>query len=149
MRCDVTRVDFYILKSDAARARLKLACRIAEKAMLKDRHVFIHTDETHEAQQLDEMLWTFSQNSFVPHKVIDNADGASTAEPVLIGTSIEPSGNTWDTLINLAAEVPEFFSRYERVAEVVDGESNRRNDGRERFRYYRDRGYQLNTHEIE
>jgi DNA polymerase-3 subunit chi len=51
-------------------------------------------------------------------------------------------------LINLAAEVPEFFSRYERVAEVVDADAVRREQSRERYRFYRDRGYKLNTHQV-
>ncbi len=51
-------------------------------------------------------------------------------------------------LINLAADVPDFFSRYERVAEVVDGNSARREQSRERYRFYRDRGYKLNTHQV-
>ena len=50
-------------------------------------------------------------------------------------------------MINLAAEVPEFFSRYQRVAEVVDGHAERRERSRDRYRFYRDRGYKLNTHQ--
>jgi DNA polymerase-3 subunit chi len=51
-------------------------------------------------------------------------------------------------MINLAAEVPEFFSRYRRVAEVVDGDATRRAQSRDRYRFYRDRGYTLNTHQV-
>jgi DNA polymerase-3 subunit chi len=51
-------------------------------------------------------------------------------------------------LINLAADVPDFFSRYERVAEIVDGNAERRAQSRERYRFYRDRGYQLNSHQV-
>ena len=50
--------------------------------------------------------------------------------------------------MNLAADVPEFFSRYERVAEVVDANTERRERSREGYRFYRDRGYQLNTHQV-
>ena len=53
-----------------------------------------------------------------------------------------------EVLINLADEVPDFFSRYARVAEIVDADAIRREKGRERFRFYRDRGYQLQTHQL-
>ena len=145
----MTRIDFYILSSEANRARLTFACRIAEKAMLNQHNVLIHTAADHEANELDELLWTFSQSSFVPHRIFRDGEPALENEPVLIGAGAEPQSDRCDMLINLASEVPEFFSRYERVAEVVDSEQERRNAGRRRFRYYRDRGYQLNTHEID
>ena len=69
-------------------------------------------------------------------------------EPVLIGLSQPPAEGRWDVLINLAPAVPEFFSRYERVAEVVDANAVRREQSRERYRFYRDRGYPLNTHQV-
>jgi DNA polymerase III subunit chi len=69
-------------------------------------------------------------------------------EPVLIGVNQPPGPGRWDVLVNLGADVPEFFSRYERVAEVVDANAVRREQSRERYRYYRDRGYKLNTHQV-
>lgn len=144
----MTQVDFYIIKDRNPEARLSLACRIAEKAMQKKHHVLINAASKAECSRLDELLWTFSQGSFVPHRVIDAGAGQDGPEPVLIGCGAEPTGETWDLLINLANDVPEFFSRYERVAELVDGDEQRRQEGRERFRYYRDRGYELNTHNI-
>ena len=73
---------------------------------------------------------------------------AAIAEPVVIGHDQEPPEESWDVMINLAAQVPDFFSRYQRVAEVVDSDEQRRNQGRERFRYYRERGYELRTHRL-
>jgi DNA polymerase III subunit chi len=145
----VTQVDFYILQGDSADQRLILACRIADKAYQQEQHVLINTDSPAESARVDGLLWTFAQNSFVPHRVIDaGARDEQRAEPVLIGCGIAPDEEAWNVLINLAGEVPEFFSRYERVAEVVDGNDQRRAEGRERFRFYRDRGYELNTHRL-
>ena len=144
----MTQVDFYIIKDRNPDARLTVACRIAEKAMQKQHQVLINTASKAESKRLDELLWTFSQGSFVPHRVIEADADQSGPETVLIGCGTEPAGETWDLLINLASDVPEFFSRYQRVAELVDGDEQRRQEGRERFRYYRDRGYELNTHNI-
>ena len=144
----MTQVDFYILPSDSQDGRLLLACRIADKALQQGGHVLINTDSSAESARLDELLWTFSQGSFIPHRVIEDGAGADLAEPVLIGCGVAPDHEEWQVLINLAASVPEFFSRYRRVAELVDGNEQRRALGRERFRFYRDRGYELTTHRM-
>ncbi len=90
----------------------------------------------------------FSQGSFIPHRIVRGELAQPALEPVLIGVNQPPAPGRWDVLINLAAEVPEFFSRYERVAEVVDANAVRREQSRERYRFYRDRGYKLNTHQV-
>jgi DNA polymerase-3 subunit chi len=144
----VTQVDFYILDSDSDDARLQLTCKIVEKATQLDHHVFVHSASDAEAAALDELLWTLSQGSFIPHRVVRTPLEGAPPEPVLIGVNQTPGAGRWDVLINLAAEVPEFFSRYERVAEVVDADAVRRAQSRERYRFYRDRGYKLNTHQV-
>jgi DNA polymerase III subunit chi len=144
----VTQVDFYILDSDSDDARLLLACKIVDKATQLDHHVYLHSTSDDEARKLDELLWTFAQGSFIPHVVVRGELEAPPLEPVLIGVNRPPSPGRWDVLVNLAAEVPEFFSRYERVAEVVDANAARREQSRERYRFYRDRGYKLNTHQV-
>ena len=93
------------------------------------------------------MLWTFRDISFIPHgrDAVDSDVAQRLA--ATIGNGNEPKGDS-DVLINLSPEVPPFFSRFERVAELVDNDDKRRNAGRERFRYYRDRGYPLESHNI-
>lgn len=144
----MTQVDFYISGSDSDNARLHLACKIVDKATQLDHHVFIHSTSDDEARQLDELLWTFSQGSFIPHRIVRAALEQAPPEPVLIGVNQPPAPGRWNVLVNLAADVPEFFSRYERVAEVVDANALRREQSRERYRFYRDRGYKLNTHQV-
>jgi DNA polymerase-3 subunit chi len=144
----VTQVDFYISASDSNDARLKVACKIVDKAFELDHHVFVHASTDDEARQLDELLWTFSQGSFIPHRVVREPLMEPPRERVLIGMTEPPATGRWDVLVNLAPQVPEFFSRYERVAEVVDANAERRERSRERYRFYRDRGYKLNTHQV-
>lgn len=142
----MTLVDFYILDNDSADARLRHACRLVEAAVEKNLHVFIHSDSDADARKLDELLWTFSQGSFIPHRVLRDAPQTPPIEPVLIGVNLPPVGERWDLLVNLAADVPEFFSRYERVAEFVERDPAQRGVSREHYRFYRDRGYNLTTH---
>ena len=143
----MTRVDFYILDESSDTGRLRVAARIAEKAMHQNQHVYINTSGAAESSRLDEILWTFSQGSFVPHGVVDATPAEAGAEPVLIGSAVEIN-EPCEVLINLGPEVPEFFSRYDRVAEIVDAEATRRDAGRTRYKYYRDRGYELKSHNL-
>ncbi len=124
--------------------------------MQKQMQVYLHAAGDSDARTLDQLLWTFSQGSFIPHRVVDTSHKPPFDEPVLIGRhdSAEASESevqvdrSWDLMINLAPVVPEFFSRYDRVAEVIDGDPARREKGRDRFRFYRDRGYELKTHHV-
>jgi DNA polymerase III subunit chi len=132
----VTRVDFYLASEDAPR----VACRVAEKAWKLGHKVYVHTKDPTDAQKLDELMWTFRDVAFVPHSLTEDA-------PIRIGHSAPPDG--FDSLlVNLADEVPAFFSKFERVAEVVSGDASAKAQARERFRFYRDRGYELETHEV-
>jgi DNA polymerase-3 subunit chi len=144
----VTQVDFYILPNDSAEERLRLACRVTEKALQQGQQVLINTESPAESARLDDLLWTFSQGSFIPHRLIDKATSAKIVEPVVIGCGIAPESQDTQVLINLAGTVPEFFSRYQRVAELVDGNDHRRMQGRERFRFYREKGCELHTHQL-
>lgn len=152
----MTQVDFYILATDSDDSWLRLACRVTAKAVQHELQVYLHSENGADATKLDRLLWTFSQGSFIPHRLLDKHSEASCEEPVLIGSNElaaeGPAGalvdQQWDLMINLTTQVPEFFSRYDRVAEVIDANPVRRENGRERFRFYRDRGYELNTHHV-
>ncbi len=141
----MTRVDFYILEDTAADARQQFACRLAEKAWQQGHRVYIHTGDPTLSGHMDELLWTFRQGSFVPHGLDD--DPAADEAEIHIGHSEEPRHHD-EVLINLGREIPLFFSRFKRVAEVVDADEENRRAGRERFRFYRDRGYPLESHSI-
>jgi DNA polymerase-3 subunit chi len=141
----MTRVDFYILAERSRENRYSLACRLADKAYQKGHRVLLHTTSEEEARHMDRLLWTFRQGSFVPHGLTSKADPTMT--PVLISQG-EDAKTEHDVLINLHHEVPDFFSRFERLIEPIDQEDATRDAGRKRFRFYRNRGYPLESHEI-
>lgn len=109
----------------------------------------VHTANTQDAEQLDTLLWTFRDGSFVPHALAgdDLLAEPAAATGVVIGHGHEPAERC-ELLINLASDVPRFFSRVGRVAEVIDAHPDRRAAGRERFKFYRDRGYPVQTHNL-
>lgn len=141
----MTRVDFYILEDSAGAARQQFVCRLAEKAWQQGHKVYVHTDDADQSSRLDELLWSFRDGSFLPHSLDTGPDADSVM--VHIGHSDEPLHHD-DVLINLGQAVPLFFSRFKRVAEVIAGDEQTRQAGRERFRFYRERGYPLESHTI-
>lgn len=157
------RVDFYILPDQSPQGRELLACRLTEKAYRLGHKVYIHAASIEQARLLDDLLWSFRQGSFIPHALYPaESDGLLT--PVLIGwqenakaiaqwldadtlgVTRKPSAETM--LINLSPEVPPTFARFERVAEVVDQNPQVLEKSRQRFRYYRDRGFPPESYKL-
>jgi DNA polymerase-3 subunit chi len=138
-------VDFYVLEEVSARARLRTACRVVEKAYLAGNTVLVWHTELDELKEFDELLWTFGDGSFVPHEPL-TANGFEVA-PVLLGMGAPPTA-PFDVLVNLAPDVPACLDTAQRVAEFIDGDPARRQAGRARFRAYKERGIQPNTHNI-
>ncbi len=122
-------------------------CRLIEKAFGLGNDVFVHTPSENEARRLDELLWTFRQGSFVPHEIVTEPGALDDACPVLLGYGAEPQGKR-SVLVNLHDEVPVFFSRFERVLEVLGDDDTQRATGRTRYSFYRDRGYPLEYHRV-
>ena len=140
------RVDFYVSDEAGEGARLRLACRIAEKAYLSKQTVVVFSDDVALLPKLDELLWTFSDGSFVPHDTL-NAPDAVCAAPVAL-TTLPPPASHADVLINLAAGVPPFFDRFARIAEFLDARPEVRAAGRERFKAYRARQLEPRSHAV-
>jgi DNA polymerase III subunit chi len=139
------RVDFYVIEDAAPAARLKVACRLAEKAYLASQRALIwHTDRA-ELASLDDLLWTFADGSFVPHEWLTS--NAAADAPVLLSAGSAPA-ETFDFVVNLAADPPPFLQLTRRVAEIIDGDEGRRRAGRARFKAYRDLGIAPATHTL-
>jgi DNA polymerase III subunit chi len=144
------RVDFYVLPGRDGAARLRFACRLAEKAWLQRHCVRVQLDPGGELEAFDQMLWTFSDRSFVPHRRVGAPEDALSPAPpaVVIADTADGDSADGDLVIILATGVPPAFEGWARVAEVVDSDAGRRQRGRERFRAYRERGIEPATHEM-
>ena len=147
---DAPRVDFYLLEDPEGAACDVTACRIAEKAWRQGHRVHLHADSPESARRLDDLLWTWRDESFVPHSVWSAdaaADEPGGGAPVTIGWGTLP-GFAAGVLLNLGSCVPEGFERFARIAELVGGAESSRTAGRERFRRYRAQGCDLRTHRL-
>jgi DNA polymerase-3 subunit chi len=141
------KVDFYPLGEPDRRARLVTACRLAEKAYDQGLRVAVRTASAAETAEFDELLWTFSDRSFVPHVVWPTEPDVVAATPVVVGSSSLPPSHR-DVLINLAPDAPADFSAYARICEVVGGDEDARKAGRHRWRTYRDAGCAPEAHPL-
>lgn len=141
----MTRVDFYLL-SEASASTVGAVCRLCEKAVGAGNRLYVRAPDAGLADEMDGALWSFRQGGFIPHERHSGATIEEPAPPVLIG-SIEPPATHHGVLINLGDDIPDWFSSFERVLEVVPANDAGRARSRDRFRFYRERGYELKTFE--
>ena len=137
----MTRIDFHSNVGDS----IAYACRLVRKAYLSGQPLIVLA-EPERLKRFDEQLWTFKPLEFVPHCMADSALAADT--PVLLTASLEAlvQDQRHQILLNLGATVPSQFARFERLLEVVGNEEQELVAGRDRYRFYRDRGYALNNY---
>ena len=138
----MTSIDFYFNAGD----RLGVACRLASKALQQKKRVLIYAPQAEVAQKIDRLLWTSQAVSFIPHCYAHDPLAAST--PVLIAPDDAHQAAACEVLLNLAPECPPFFERHERLLEIVDRDEGEVRAGRSRFKFYRDRGYAMRSHDL-
>ena len=137
----MTSIDFYTHVDD----RLAVAARIVAKAYAAHGSVRVLTPDASATEALDRLLWTHPPLSFLPHFRMDSAIAAET--PIWIDERVSHDG-TAAVLVNLQRDPPPFFSRFERLAEIVGLGDDEVAAGRARFKFYRERGYELRTHNL-
>jgi DNA polymerase-3 subunit chi len=139
----VTRVGFYVVQAADQAQRLQVAVRLADKAFQQGHSIFINAADEAQARTLDDLLWTYRPASFLPHGL----HGQQQSDTIAIGWGQEPQGHN-DLLINLQLEIPGFFSRFRRVAEVVTQDPASLDALRRSWTFYKERGYQLEKHDL-
>lgn len=143
----MSRVDFYVLSEDGPDARLRYACRIAEQAVEQGNRVYVQTGAPSDAQRLDDLLWTFNEGSFLPHEIFSAQTPSHPLVMVLLGESDAPSSHR-QLLVNLTDSLPSDIDSYERIAEIVGVDPERKRIARERYKQYRERGCALESHNV-
>ena len=137
----MTQVDFYVHADD----KVQTAARLASKAYQLGRRLTVYCTEKATVEQFDRVLWTTPAIGFVPHCRAEDAVAAAT--PVVIDSSGNDPHND-DVLLNLDSERPPYFSRFQRLIEIVAGDEGDKQRARDRYKFYRDRGYEIRTHDL-
>jgi DNA polymerase-3 subunit chi len=137
----VTEITFYTHADDP----LDIARRVAIKAHGQGKQVMIYAPDAATADAIDRLLWTMPATGFVPH--CRDSDALAGETPVLIGTRADALRSA-DVMINLHCEQPPAFARFERLVEIIGQDEARMEQGRERYRFYKTRGYALHAHDL-
>ena len=137
------QIDFYITKETSPQSALRTACRITEKAFHAGMKVHLQTIDGSNAEKLDSLLWTFRDRSFIPHQIFENSQAEC---PVTISTDSGPQDA--EILVNMSDQLPENIERFQRIAEIIDNKAESIHAGRERYRFYREHGYNPTHHEV-
>ena len=137
----MTTVEFHFNDPD----RLQAVCALAAQALAAGERMLIYAPEPELAARLDRLMWTTPATGFVPHCGVDDALAPDT--PVLIARADEAPADV-SVLVNLAAECPPHFARFERLVEVIGTEEAEREAGRSRYREYKARGYAIKNHDL-
>ena len=140
------RVDFYLLSASQPQAGWHTACRLLEKAYHRGHRVFVFCDNQQDAEHIDELLWTFKDDSFIPHNL--QGEGPEPPPPVQIGFGAEPRGFN-DILLNMSATIPSYYSRFRRIMEIVTADDAAKEISRNHYREYRAHPCELHTHQLE
>lgn len=140
------RVDFYLLADEAVTNRLVTACRLIEKAYHAGHHIYVHTEDAEQANQLDTMLWTFRDISFVPHALYDIE--SAELSPIRIGYNLKPT-DAHDLLINLTLTVPDYYQQFRRIIEIVDNNETVKQQARTNYKIYKQADCELHSHQLE
>lgn len=151
----MTHINFYVSKEEGLQNRLDIAYRLTNMALKNNMFVHIHTDGESTSKMIDDLLWKKDKASFIPHTILSAEDHQSdtpedhikTIERVTISHNYEPMSDC-DYLINISNQRPGFFSRFAKVAEIVDATEEILSAGRKRYAFYRDRGYTLKYHQL-
>lgn len=148
----MTDINFYVGKQADLDGRLLIACRLAKMAYERNLHIHIHTDNEANSKKLDALLWTQEAAGFLPHALIDSESveeqsSKNELDKITLSHQFEPLTHC-DYLINLSNQRPSFFSRFKKMAEIIDQDKSILESGRERYAFYRDRGYTLEYHQL-
>lgn len=142
----MTQVDFYILNKQSKQDQYIFACRLLEKAQQQGNRVLIQTDNEQSAKELDKLIWEFNPNAFLPHTLLTDTQLVNQS-PIAISWQETPAHHD-DIIINLSQNMPSFYSRFKRYIGIVVQEDQVLAQTRRHFKFLKDRGYQINTHDL-
>jgi DNA polymerase-3 subunit chi len=142
----MTGVSFYILEKEAERGKYIFACKLIEKAYRQGQFCFVLTQDDHQSQIMDDLLWTFRPGSFIPHDKMPCKPNANSSR-VLIGKA-PLSDDRQTLLVNLSENCPDLDHQNARIIEIIENDETAKAAGRARYKQYQSAGFSIETHRI-
>ncbi|PCK07328.1 MAG: DNA polymerase III subunit chi [Alteromonadaceae bacterium] len=145
----MTSVDFYVLQQNSIDDRKQFACRLIDKVVRQGHKVILNEEQATDSADMDQRLWAFKPESFIPHVVAGDAN-TQNAAVVLVNTQNtgEDTELHEDVLINLAMKPPSNFARFQRLVEIVVQEPEILAATRKNYAIYKSQGYTINMHKL-
>lgn len=134
----MTQIYFYSGSND----KLHTACRLCSKAVKQNMKVMVYTPDAAVLEQFNELLWAFSPTSFIPHCGIQDDPQLINVTPVILSDQIPPDIH-YDALLNLHQQHPPLLNHFNRVIEIAGISHEDKLAARERYRFYKDTGYEI------
>ncbi len=138
-----SKADFYVLPSSDPDARARFLCRLVEKIRALGHEIFIQASNETEAQRIDQLLWEYRPESFIPHSLIDEKDNAG----VKIGWDQQRPHHK-DVYVNLDLSIPEDALEFDRILEVVVQSEDILTATRANYKVYQSSGVQIDMHDM-
>jgi len=142
----MARIDFYILPDTTLDARLQFACKLAETIWRKGYRLHLHCEDEALARQVDDALWNFRPDAYLPHALEDSDLAAQV--PVTLGWKTLPAPPKNTALLNLHPEIPDGFDAYDRVAEIINQHQDVLIAKRACWKRYKEMGHEVVPHQL-
>lgn len=137
----MTSIDFYTHCTDP----LRVVVQLATKAWMQHGNVRVLTPDEPSTAILDGLMWKWPATGFLPHCRLASPLAGET--PIILDHVPEHHGAA-AVLVNLQPTPPSFFARFERLAEIVATDEASITAGRKRWKFYKERGYELRSHNL-
>ena len=141
------QVFFHYFEKTSGRDLLVYICRLVEKGYKQgSKPIYIHFDSENEAKEFDSLLWTFRQESFIPHTILGHPEEEET--PVIIGWDTNQI-ETAEALINVSQGIPRASTSTSKIHEIVGNDENKKNKAREKWKAYKANGSIIKAHKAD
>ena len=141
------QVLFHHFEKTSGRGLLVYICRLVEKGYKQgSKPIYIHFDSENEAKEFDSLLWTFRQESFIPHTLLGHPEQEKT--PVIIGWDTNQI-ETAEALINVSQDIPRASKSTSKIHEIVGNDENKKNKAREKWKAYKANGSIIKAHKAD
>lgn len=141
----MTGIDFHFNTPD----RVGYACRLLRKAVAARGAQVVVVGDPDVLGAIDLALWQLSPVDFIAHCDIDAEPGVLARSPVVLAVRNDAPLPHRQVMLNLGAEVPPGFERFERLIDIVSNDEPDRLAARARWRHYADRGYAIVRHDFQ
>ena len=141
-----TNVLFHHFESIERKDFLIYVCKLIEKGYKQNINpIFIKTDTQTQAEELDKLLWTFRQESYIPHTLVDQ--DSNNTQPVQIGW-IDNEIDDAEAIINLSDGMPDISNDLKKIHEIIDNIDEKKEKARERWKKYKSIGFNIKAYKV-